>query len=142
MSYYPCTGQKQSTRDENDILAARTGTTYTYDLIFRPLTVTHTDGGQTSYSYTDTSGAVSITTTEKQDSTHNIVSTSYADGLGRVKQTQLTSDPKALSTRTPRMICLAERHCFNRAKRFYGSSISNPYRATAEKNGNRAGRLQ
>ena len=91
-SYFPCTGQTQSTRDENDILASRTGTTYTYDLIFRPLTVTHTDGGQTSYAYTDTANAVSITTTEKQDSTHNIVNTSYRDGLGRVKQTQLV-DP-------------------------------------------------
>src|SRR5439155_10105114 len=55
-TYFPCTGQKQSTRDENEILATRTGTTYTYDLMLRPLTVTHTDGEQSSYSYTDTSG--------------------------------------------------------------------------------------
>jgi RHS repeat-associated protein len=91
-SYFPCTGQTQSTRDENDILAPRTGTTYTYDLMLRPLTVVHTDGGQTNYSYTDTANAVSVTATEKQDSTHNIVNTSYHDGLGRVKQTQLV-DP-------------------------------------------------
>lgn len=91
-TYFPCTGQTQSTRDENDILTSRTGTTYTYDLMLRPLTVIHTDGGQSSYSYTDTFNAVSVTTTEKQDSTHNIVNTGYQDGLGRTKQTQLV-DP-------------------------------------------------
>jgi RHS repeat-associated protein len=120
-SYYPCTGQKQSTRDENDILAARTGTTYTYDLMFRPLTVTRTDGGQTSYSYTDTSGAVSVTTTEKQDSTHNIVSTSYADGLGRLKQTRLTSDPEGTVYTDTTYDLLGRK-----------ASVSNPYRSTSD----------
>jgi len=87
--YFPCTGQKQATLDENDILAARAGTTYTYDLMLRPSTVTHTDGGTTTMSYGDTANAISVTSTTKQDATHNLISTSYHDGLGRVKQTQL-----------------------------------------------------
>jgi hypothetical protein len=36
-TYYPCTGQVQMTQDENDILANRSGTTYTYDSMLRLL---------------------------------------------------------------------------------------------------------
>jgi RHS repeat-associated protein len=117
-TYFPCTSQTQAARDENDILASRTGTTYTYDLVLRPLTVSHTDGGQTSYSYTDTANAVSVTTTEKQDSTHNIVSTSYHDGLGRVKQTQLV-DPSDGDTFVDTTYDLMARV----------ASVSNPHRS-------------
>ncbi len=38
-TYFPCTGLKQSTRDENDILASRTGTQYAYDQMHRPVSV-------------------------------------------------------------------------------------------------------
>jgi RHS repeat-associated protein len=117
-TYLPCTGQTQSARDENDILASRTGTTYTYDLMLRPVSIAHTDGGQTSYSYTDTANAVSVTTTEKQDSTHNIVSTSYHDGLGRVKQTQLV-DPNDGDTFVDTTYDLMARV----------ASVSNPHRS-------------
>jgi RHS repeat-associated protein len=96
-TYFPCTGQTQSTRDENDILAARTGTTFTYDLALRPLCTTHTDGGQTCRSYTDTPNSVSVTATVKQDSSHNVVGTGYHDGLGRVNQTQAV-DPSDSDT--------------------------------------------
>jgi hypothetical protein len=103
-TYFPCTGQKQSTRDENDILAGRTGTTYSYtdpvkgpDPLLRLIMVQRKDSSgaitsETDYSYADTANAVSVTTTTKQTSTTSITSTSYHDGLGRVKQTQLV-DP-------------------------------------------------
>ena len=46
--YYPCTGLTQSMRDQNDINAGRSGTTYTYDVIGRPLVTSLPDGGQTT----------------------------------------------------------------------------------------------
>jgi RHS repeat-associated protein len=94
-SYFPCTGQKQSARDENDILAARTGTQYSYnDSLLRLTSALRKDSGaaitsETDYSYVDTANAVSVTTTTRQTPTTSIVSTSYHDGLGRVKQTKL-----------------------------------------------------
>ena len=91
-SYYACTGLKQSARDENDILAARTGTTFTYDLMNRPLCATNVDGRQTCNSYTDTTNAVSIAKAEKLDATRNITTIAFLDGLGRTNQTQLV-DP-------------------------------------------------
>jgi RHS repeat-associated protein len=120
-SYFPCTGQTGSARDENDILAGRNGTAYTYDLMLRPSTVTQTDGGETSYSYTDTANAVSVTTTEKQDPTpHNIVNTSYHDGLDRVKQTQLV-DPADGDTFVDTTYDLLSRV----------STVSNPHRSAS-----------
>jgi YD repeat-containing protein len=53
-TYASCTGQVLSARDQNDINAGRTGTTYTYDLLGRPLTTTSADGGYSSVSYDDT----------------------------------------------------------------------------------------
>src|SRR5262249_33653384 len=38
-SYFPCTGLKQSGKDQNDINANRAGTTFTYDGMNRPVTV-------------------------------------------------------------------------------------------------------
>ncbi len=62
-SYYRCNGQGQSTKDENDIVASRAGTTYTYDLMYRPFTTSFPDGGVTTKNYTD-SGTIGITTTQ------------------------------------------------------------------------------
>src|SRR5207253_5809889 len=39
-TYFPCSGLKQSSRDENDIVANRTGTVYTHELMHRPKTAT------------------------------------------------------------------------------------------------------
>jgi hypothetical protein len=119
-SYFACTGQKQSSRDENDILAVRTGTTYTYDPMLRPLTVTKTDGGQTSYSYNDTPGSISVTTAEKQTASTNVVSTSYHDSLGRVKQTVLT-DPEGNDKSDTTYDLMGRVQC-----------ASNPYRTTSD----------
>ena len=119
-SYYPCTGQRQSSRDENDILAGRTGTTYTFDSMLRPLTVTKADGGQTSFSYNDTPGAISVTSTEKQTASTNIVTASYHDALGRVKQTVLT-DPEGNDKSDTTYDLMGRVQC-----------ASNPYRTTSD----------
>src|SRR5262249_11007537 len=49
------------------------------------------DGGQTTWSYNDVA-PMSMTRTQKQNSSSNIVSVEIHDGLGRISQTQLTSD--------------------------------------------------
>src|SRR5439155_23698207 len=53
-SYFRCTGLVASAQDQNDINASRGGTTFTYDLVNRPLTVGYPDGGQNTNSYVDT----------------------------------------------------------------------------------------
>jgi RHS repeat-associated protein len=96
--YFPCTGQVEATQDENDILANRTGTAYSYDLMLRPTGVNYPDGGQTSYSYSDRSTPVSITSTQTINSSYNRVTVSNRDGLGREYQSQVTSDPEGTDT--------------------------------------------
>jgi RHS repeat-associated protein len=121
-SYYACTGLKQSSRDENDILAGRAGTTFAYDLMNRPTNVTRTDGGQTNYSYNDVPNSVSITTNEQMDTSNDqLVTVSLHDGLGRVKQTQLTSDPEG-AVYTDITYDLIGRK----------NTVSNPYRTGSE----------
>jgi len=92
-TYYPCTGQTQSTRDENDILASRNGATFTYDLMNRALSVVRSDGGQTDYTYDDTA-PLSVTSSTRIDATQSLISTTLLDSLGRAAQTQLNSDPE------------------------------------------------
>ena len=100
-TYYPCTGLKQATRDPNDIAAGRSGTTYTFDLMNRPLTVNYADGGQSSFCYSDISSAscynganpLQVVTTRKITTSTNLLTTSVFDSLGRIVQTQTNSDP-------------------------------------------------
>jgi YD repeat-containing protein len=68
-------------------------TTFSYDSMFRPTQVNFPDGGQTSWGYNVTSLPVTVTSTQKMNSSQNIVSTVLLDGLGRTTQTQLNSDP-------------------------------------------------
>jgi hypothetical protein len=93
-TYYSCTSLTGSVQDENDIVASRPGTQYSYDLLDRLATVTSSDGGVTNYSYSDTV-PYSKTSTQVIRTTPtplNKVSTTIFDGLGRVQQTQLV-DP-------------------------------------------------
>ena len=97
-TYYSCTSLTGSTQDENDIVASRPGTAYSYDLLSRTTAVNAPDGGQTTFSYND---AVPYTKTSTQvittsPTTLNKVSTTVFDGLGRVQQTQLV-DPDCSS---------------------------------------------
>ncbi len=65
-------------------------TTYTYDSLLRPLQTNYPDGGQTAFTY---SSAASITENKKISASQTLSNTSVLDGLGRVSQQQLTSDP-------------------------------------------------
>lgn len=123
LSRYPCTGLVQSRKDENDILAARPGVTFTYDLFGRTVTKLETDGqGQTTFAYNDVP-PVSVTTTSKITSALNLVSTAIQDGLGRVKQTQLTSDPEGATLADTTFDALGRKAC-----------ETNPYRGTPPPN--------
>jgi RHS repeat-associated protein len=91
------TGLVTSTTDPN-----LQPTTKTYDVMGRLTQVNYPDGGQTTYCYTDLGGATcsqasappyAVVTTKKITSSLNETSTNIFDGLGRVIQTQLNSDP-------------------------------------------------
>jgi RHS repeat-associated protein len=97
-SYYPCTSLVQSTRDENDIVAGRNGTTTTYDLLNRPLVKQTLDSGgqilaRTSLTYNDTVLPLSITKTVTASPSPDNVSTVIMDGVGRTSQT-VQNDPE------------------------------------------------
>jgi RHS repeat-associated protein len=71
---------------------------YTYDGLGRPYTVTHGDGGTTTFSFTEpssptTSTPIEVSSSSTIDGSYNLTNTVVIDGLGRVIQTQLTSDP-------------------------------------------------
>jgi RHS Repeat len=72
-----------------------------YDAMIRPTQVSYPDGGSTSYCYTDLGGPkctqsgppYEVVITKAITSSMNETSTLVFDGLGRVSQTQLNSDP-------------------------------------------------
>jgi RHS repeat-associated protein len=66
---------------------------YSYDLMNRPATVTHGDGGVTNFTFNESSLPFSVSSSSAIDSAQNLINTAVIDGLGRVKQTQLNSDP-------------------------------------------------
>jgi RHS repeat-associated protein len=67
----------------------------TYDRMGRPLVVGQGDGGRTTFTYNELSLPINIGVRTKidSDSTHDRTETAVYDGLGRLSQTQLTSDP-------------------------------------------------
>lgn len=67
---------------------------YTYDNMWRPLTVSYPDGGQSSFSYQESAFPFIETTTTKITSSPSLnkVSTTSFDGLGRPYQSELVSD--------------------------------------------------
>lgn len=119
-SYFPCTGRIQSRKDENDILASRSGTTYTYDQYSRMLTRTTSDGGRVTNSFDDIP-PVTVTTTTRMTSSMDLASTAVVDGLGRLSQTQLTTDPEGTVLTDTTYDGLSRT-----------ATTSNPYRSTGE----------
>ncbi|HVP44130.1 MAG TPA: hypothetical protein VMS96_11910, partial [Terriglobales bacterium] len=112
---FPCTGRMQSFTDANNRV-----TSYTYDQFSRMLTRAAPDGGLVTNSFYDTP-PVTVTTTAKITDSLNLVSLALVDGLGRLKQTQLTSDPEGtVSTDTT----------YDGLNRVV--TLSNPYRSTGE----------
>lgn len=123
-AYYPCTSLVQNKKDENDIRAGRTGTTYSYDLMNRPLVIQTLDANgqllaQTSYSYNDSVVPLSITKTVTAAPDPDIVSTVFMDGLGRTLQTQL-NDPEGNVTTEIAYDALGRKH-----------SETNPHRSVS-----------
>src|ERR1051326_5914756 len=107
--YFGCTGLPAWKQDQNDINASRYGSQFTYDLMNRPLTISYTDGGQTTYCYGDPTGscASSYYYVYHKDTICNqpgsascpaLGATLYAeswteyDGLGRENLTAMTID--------------------------------------------------
>ena len=87
-SYYQCTGELQSLRDQNDLDSNRAGTTHTYDLMNRPITTGYPDGGSVTLNYNQDSLPLTVTKTVAVDGTKSRTTSTVTDGLGRVVQTQ------------------------------------------------------
>jgi RHS repeat-associated protein len=84
--FYPCTGLLGELQDANDIATNRTGTTYIYDAMNRPLEIDYADGGQKTYAYNDNLTnfpMIYVMETTKIGSTNTSTSWAGFDGLGR-----------------------------------------------------------
>jgi RHS repeat-associated protein len=118
IKYYSCSGHAANVKDANS-----QETSYTYDGLNRTFGITYPDGGNTSYTYTDTAPNT-LLTTKKMSASGTPgpykVETIY-DGLGRVLQSQLQSDPAGT------VYTDAVYDALGRV-----SSGSNPYRSTAD----------
>lgn len=78
-------------------------TNYSYDAMARPTQIQYPDGGETSYCYTDEGGSTCshattppydfVVTKQTGTSAGPYTNTVVYDGLGRVSETQLNSDP-------------------------------------------------
>jgi YD repeat-containing protein len=94
------TGVLTSATDPNNQTSS-----FTYDTMFRKAQDTYPDGGQTTYCYTDLGGATcsasaapfDLVITKKITSSGTpLTETAVTDGLGRVVQSQVNSDPSGV----------------------------------------------
>jgi len=88
-------GELTTATDENGQVTGKM-TTYRYNDNFdRPTETDYPDGGQTTLSYTDTGTSPSVTSTKliSTSPSVNLTSATVMDGMGRVVQAQLTTDP-------------------------------------------------
>lgn len=69
-------------------------TTYGYDNLRRPLSVSYPDGGQDTYSYNDVAPSPTITSTKKINSSTSATTVITADALGRQVRSSVNSDPE------------------------------------------------
>jgi RHS repeat-associated protein len=88
-NYDPNTGLLVSSKDPNSLT-----TTYTYDDMFRLATVSEPDGGSQTTTHQESTYPFTETTTKAINSSQNEITTTVFDGLGRVTQSQVTSDPQ------------------------------------------------
>lgn len=120
-TYNSCTGSLASVTDAN--LQA---TTLQYDLMGRRIVTSFPDGGSTVHCYSDLGGPsctqsgppFKVVTTKEITGTVDLVNTTLFDGLGRVKQTQINSDPDGATFVDTTYDALGRVH-----------SVSNPHRA-------------
>jgi RHS repeat-associated protein len=118
---YSCNVRSSAVADENDIVASRSGTTYTYNWANRPLCVNRSDGGQTCSAYFPTAQPPYSTQTTLLTATVSKATEAIMDGYGRATQTQLTSDPEGVDYKDTTYDLLG-----------HTTSVSNPYRATSD----------
>jgi RHS repeat-associated protein len=83
------TGLLASTTDPNNLT-----TSFSYDNMWRLSQVTHPDGGTEIISHQETTFPFSATLTKQINSAQSEINTHVFDGLGRLTQSQLTSDPQ------------------------------------------------
>jgi RHS repeat-associated protein len=88
MAYDLNTGLVTSIADPNSQT-----TSFTYDNMGRIATASYPDGGSATITHQETTFPFSATLSKKITSSLNYVTTNVFDGLGRVSQSQLTSDP-------------------------------------------------
>jgi RHS repeat-associated protein len=96
-------------------------TSFTYDDMFRLYTANYPDGGLVTISHQESTFPFTATLTKKINSSQNKVNTNVFDGLGRVSESELTSDPQGtIYTSTT----------YDPLGREY--TVSNPYRSTSD----------
>jgi RHS repeat-associated protein len=108
-------GQLTVSKDQNSLT-----TTYLYnDPFARPTLTTRPDNGQTTAAYNDT--ALTVTTSKKINTSQTVTTVALSDGVGHIKQTQITSDPQGtIYTDTT----------YDGLGRVY--TVSNPYRSGSD----------
>jgi RHS repeat-associated protein len=110
-------GQLRSSTDQNTLT-----TSYQYNDSFARLTQANTpDGGQITNVYNDNGPSPTLTVSKKMNATQTATSMTVKDGVGHVKQTQLTSDPQGT---------VYADTAYDGVGRVY--TVSNPYRTGAD----------
>jgi RHS repeat-associated protein len=96
-------------------------TTYGYDAMRRPISVTYPDTGEETYTYNDTTPSPTVTYKKTMNAGTTYTEVATEDALGRQTQTELTSDPEGPVYTNTTYDGLGNVH-----------SVSNPHRSTAE----------
>lgn len=94
---------------------------FTFDLLGRPVSVTRGDSGVTTFTYNEATLPISVVSSDSLTSSQTIQKTAILDGLGRVSQLQLNSDPSGVVYTDYTYDGLGRR-----------STVSNPYRSTSD----------
>ena len=114
------TGLQTSTTDPNSQT-----TSFTYNNLWQLASIAHPDGGLDSIAYQEASTPFTFTVTKAITTTPsalNFVKTTILDGLGRVSQTQLTSDPTGTDYVVTTYDGDGRKAC-----------VTNPYRSTSDR---------
>jgi RHS repeat-associated protein len=97
-TYNACDGTVYSLQDQNDLNGGRAGTVYTYDGLQRVTNVTLPDGGSQQTNYGGTANPQVVTKTVTATPSPSIISATTLDGLGRLIQSTLVSDPQGATS--------------------------------------------